>query len=93
MAKLFLRPDLADAVLAMPEVAAAARVKAQRVAEEARAIAPVRTGGYRNSIHVEQDGPAASVVADVPYAAFVELGTEDTPIFAPLRRALATESD
>jgi hypothetical protein len=86
-------PGLEKLLLSAPEVIGAARVKADRVAEEAKVIAPVRTGAYRDSIHVEQDGIESNVVADVPYAGFVEFGTEDTPIFAPLRRALSAESD
>jgi hypothetical protein len=69
---------------AMTEIATA-------VETVARVIAPHRTGAYAASIHVEQameDGKAiANVVADVPYAVFVEFGTADTPTFAPLRRA------
>lgn len=58
----------------------------------AKALAPVRTGAYADSIHVEQTieggDMAAMLVADVDYAVFVEFGTSDTPTFAPLRRAL-----
>jgi hypothetical protein len=48
---------------------------ANAVAEVARSIAPVDTGRYAASIHVETDGEGAKVVADVPYAIFVEIGT------------------
>jgi hypothetical protein len=73
-----------DMSRAMTEVATA-------VEAVAKVIAPILTGAYVESIHVEQtteDGKAAAnVVADVPYAVFVEFGTGDTPAFAPLRRA------
>ena len=59
---------------------------AEAIAEAARELAPVLTGTYRDSIHVE-DG---KVVADAPHAAAVEGGTNDTPAFAPLRRGAET---
>lgn len=62
--------------------------KAGRIAETARAIAPVRTGEYRDGIMV--DGNRA--VATAAHSKFVEFGTSDTPIFAPLRRAADSES-
>lgn len=49
---------------------------AEARAAVARSIAPVRTGRYRGSLHVEQSpsaGAAASeIVADVDYAIYVE---------------------
>lgn len=60
---------------------------ASKIAERAQAIAPVDSGEYRDSIHVE-DG---LVVADSEHAVFVEFGTIDTPTFAPLRRAAIEE--
>lgn len=60
---------------------------AEAGASEARRIAPVDTGDYQDSIHVEE-GDGVQLVADVPYAIYVELGTEDTPAFQPLRRGL-----
>jgi hypothetical protein len=52
-----------------------------RVVEVAQAIAPVRTGRYRASIHrVPEPGPdgEVSVEANVPYAIYVEHGTRQT---------------
>lgn len=52
-----------------------------RVVETAKAIAPVRTGRYKASIHrVPEPGPDAevSVEANVPYAIYVEHGTRQT---------------
>jgi hypothetical protein len=57
----------------------------ERIAERARAIAPVDKGEYRGSIKFE-DG---EVIADDDKAVFLEFGTGDTPTFAPLRRAAA----
>jgi hypothetical protein len=54
------------------------RSRAERVAVEAKSIAPVRTGAYRDSIHVEDattDRAVARVVADVPYAVVLEART------------------
>lgn len=49
---------------------------ADDVRDIARSDAPVLTGEYRDSIHVEveqtREGVVARVVADVPYALFVE---------------------
>jgi HK97 gp10 family phage protein len=52
------------------------------VARQARRIVPVRTGRLRESIHVTPETEAgfagvaqAGVVADAPYAGFVEFGT------------------
>jgi len=59
---------------------------AEEIAEAARSVAPVDTGAYRDSIHIE-DG---KVVADVDYAAVIEVGSSDTPAFSPLRRGAET---
>lgn len=53
-------------------------VYADDVAAKARSLAPVLTGALRDSIHVQGaggDAAEADVVADVPYAAYVEFGT------------------
>jgi hypothetical protein len=55
---------------------------AQKTAQKARAIAPVKTGRYRASIRpteVKQgpNGPTASVVATVPYARTIEFKQRD----------------
>lgn len=65
------------------DLSAAVRVEAERIADVARAIAPVRTGRYKASIHVEAgrgwDGRvAADVIASVPYSAAVEFGNAHT---------------
>lgn len=43
--------------------------------EEARALAPVDTGALMRSINVQTEALSAVVSANVPYAAYVELGT------------------
>lgn len=60
-----------------PELRAALHREAERLAQLARAVAPVETGRYRASIGVHaarsDDGrQVADVVADVEYAADVE---------------------
>lgn len=87
MNEVILVPGLKHILERDEAVMVRVRRTAEQIAEEARAIAPVATGAYRDSIHVEQEETAAGVVADVPYAVFVEFGTSDTPAFAPLRRA------
>lgn len=73
---------------------------ARRLAEDyaeaglrhAKSIAPVRTGAYRNSLRAEvsetSTGWVGMILSDDPAAPFIEFGTERTPTFATLRRAL-----
>jgi hypothetical protein len=67
---------------------------ASEIELKAKGFAPVRTGAYRASISSEVsilgDRIVGKVTADVPYAGFIEFGTEDTPVFQPLRKALYT---
>lgn len=73
---------------ALAEVAARpiALLAAEEAARAAQGIAPVLTGAYAASIHAEATGEGAAIVADVPYAVYVEVGTSDTPAFHPLAR-------
>ncbi|MBD8477569.1 HK97 gp10 family phage protein [Microbacterium sp. CFBP 8794] len=63
---------------ALDEIAQSAGVRgvvtdaADTVADIARADAPVASGEYRDSIHVEVKGVVATVVADVRHAMIVE---------------------
>lgn len=78
----------ARALLNDPKVRAMLREQAERVAERARAIAPVESGEYRDSITVESattDRAVERVVAKVPYAGVVEAKTGN------LARALGNE--
>lgn len=62
-----------------PGVTAELVRRAERVAAQARSVAPVVSGAYRDSIRVEtvehQSRVVARVVADVPYAMVVESST------------------
>lgn len=49
--------------------------RAERVAERARADAPILTGDYRDSIHVEEDRDGYRVVAGTDHALVVEADT------------------
>lgn len=60
---------------------------ANEIVAEARAAAPVRTGEYRDGIHVQQDGDRVSAVDDDPEAIYKEYGTSDTPAHAVLTEA------
>lgn len=75
---------------------------AVRVAERARELAPVRTGHLMASIHAELgesiEGAAAfdpvQVIADTPYASFVEFGTskmEAQPFMTPAAEQIEPE--
>lgn len=69
----------------------ALRETAKQGAEDARALAPVDEGTYRDSIDgdviVEDGVPVARWGSDDPKWAYIEYGTEDTPAFATLRRS------
>lgn len=71
--------DFFDEVLNSAQVRALVDLAAERVVAQAKATAPVRTGAYRDSIHVQHTQAAhrqvAEVVADVPYGIFVESRT------------------
>ena len=73
--KVKMRSSGARALLRSAPVRAALQPHAERVAAAARSTAPVDTGAYRDSIHVETattDRAVARVVAAVPYARIVE---------------------
>src|SRR5437763_605259 len=86
--------SIAGAVAALgPEIDERVRRSAGAIAEEARRAAPVLTGAYRDSIHVEATGDGADVVAGVPYAAVIEYGSSTHPPHATLRNAVAATHD
>jgi HK97 gp10 family phage protein len=58
------------------------------VAQTAKQLAPKRTGALAASIHPVAEG----VAADIRYAAYVELGTSDTPVQAFLGPALEAKA-
>jgi HK97 gp10 family phage protein len=71
----------------------AEEVKIDPAAEEVLAAAehlvPVDTGALKDSLHIEDaPGGGKRVVADTPYAVFVEFGTENMPAEPYLRPAL-----
>lgn len=63
-------------ILDWDSLAAVVKDAADTIADRAKQSAPVRSGGYRDSITVEQSKPhdrrVARVIADVPYALTVE---------------------
>jgi HK97 gp10 family phage protein len=71
------------------------RKAAELVADRARKRAPVLSGRLKASIEVRPtDNPLDfRVVADVPYASFVEFGSSGRPANPFLRRALAESAD
>lgn len=80
-------PAFADELARELEASGAMRAPAEQVAENARSNAPVDTGAYRDSIHVESDESGTRVVAGTDHAVYVEWGTEDTPAFHVMTRA------
>lgn len=75
-----------------PEALALIASLGEATASRAQALAPVRTGALRASIASHAEGitttAKAAITAEVPYAAFVEFGTSDTPAQPYLRPAL-----
>jgi len=65
---------------------------AEEIASNARDLAPELSGDYKAGISVvagEEDGESlARVNANDWKSGLIEFGTEDTPAFAPLRRAV-----
>ena len=51
----------------------------ERIANDARKLAPVDTGNLRNSIRVEETRNGAEVGTDVEYAPYVEYGHRGVP--------------
>ena len=67
-----------EQILKSDEVRAFITERAERVLAAAQSSAPVASGTYRASLHIEQDTTdraVARVVADVPYAMVVEADT------------------
>lgn len=60
----------------------------ESAAELARDVAPVDEGDYRDSIKVVAAGGAVFLMATDWKAAFIEWGTANNPVFAPLRRGV-----
>ena len=93
MANVVLNLKLAEEVAAGEEVRKVERERAEKAADFARGISPVLTGRYRDSIHVEETPEGFAVVADATndsgegYAAYVEVGTFDTPAHHTLAKA------
>lgn len=81
-----LKGNLEAEIARSAGVRAALKAEAEQAAAAARAVAPVASGAYRDSIHVEPTDEGFQVVADVGYAGIIEFGSSDTPTFAPLRR-------
>lgn len=81
MARVVLDSAGVAALLSESGVQELLTAQAERVAAVARSTAPVKTGAYRDSIHVESgpspiDGRARAIVtADVTYADAVEART------------------
>lgn len=70
-------------LLVQPEI----KHRAEKVADLARRIAPVRTGRYRDSIQVFRRSRGYRVQANVSYAEFVEFGTSKMRAYRTLKIA------
>lgn len=97
MSAVEYRPDHAGiaAYLVSSEVRELVLARAEMGAEFARRIAPVDSGDYQESIHVEDGGlggrrrdrPMALIVASAPHSAALEFGNGRVPALHTLARA------
>lgn len=62
---------------------------ANSVASEARRIAPVATGDYRDSLRAVSDDDSIRAESDDFAAHLIEWGSATNPVYAPLRTAAA----
>lgn len=81
-------PGFVPALLAGGEMEAALVTVAKPKLERAQGIAPVDTGEFRASLHLEVALGEVAIVTDDPKWIYLEYGTSDTPTFATLRQAL-----
>lgn len=88
MARFKLDKDFLWKQRADPEYQAALVSVAQPAKEMAKAFAPIRTDAYRQSIRVVTDERDIRLEATDWKAHWIEFGTVDTPVFAPLRRGV-----
>ena len=92
MAEFEYDPSFERAIVREAQMGAFLGEKAEAGVQEARAIAPVASGEFRDSIHPEvvlgPDGYEGRIVSDDPKWFWLEYGTSRTPTFATLRRAL-----
>jgi len=63
------------------------REMAEEAADEARRLAPVVSGAYRDGVAVEEEGDNVFLVDNDPLAYIKEYGTVDTPAHAILTDA------
>lgn len=61
---------------------------AELIGDNARSIAPVRTGELRDSITVYNERMKSTIVAEAPYSLYVELGTRHQRAQPYLTKAL-----
>ena len=89
------RPVIYNVIPEIPQVSIWVSHKAKEIETRAKAIAPFRTGTYRDSIRaMEAEGGRPGewvVVSTDPKSVYLEYGTNDTPTFATLRRAAQGE--
>lgn len=83
-----LSSSLAAVGGSLDDLQAAGATAGQAVRTRAQANAPVNTGALARSIRADATGTEVTVGAYVPYAAFQEYGTVNTPASPYLRPAL-----
>lgn len=66
---------------------------AERIVDDAQLHAPVRTGAFRDGLHVEISGDEVDIVDDDPAAFFIEYGTLDTPPAGVITEAAENEGE
>ena len=58
---------------------------AESVKDAARDVAPERTGAYKDSLAVSQDGMRTAVITTDFAGHIIEFGSRNNPAYAPLR--------
>ncbi len=80
-------PAMIPELMASPELAVEMGVRGAAIASIASDLAPVLTGALAASLDYQVGPGEVTISSDVPYAAYVEFGTSDTPAQPFLRPA------
>lgn len=92
VSKFVPNPAATQLISRMPGMAGQVLARAKIIEANAKALAPVDEGAYRDSIVAEVGADAKGAFARVNAwdfkALWIEFGTSDTPTFAVLRRAV-----
>lgn len=87
MSRVVVNPAIEEIIEDEASLALQLHEVASIIAANARLLAPIETGDYKRSIHVEKIKGDVAVVADDWKSNWMEFGTANgTPTYAPLRK-------